>query len=48
MHTLNYRHSSIIDVDNAFGHGYGAIICQGGPDRSVVEVMAPDILSFLE
>ncbi|CDW77167.1 UNKNOWN [Stylonychia lemnae] len=47
MHIMNYRHSIIVDAENKFGMGHGALIQQGGPDRSVVVFMAPDILSYL-
>lgn len=48
MHTINYRHSVIVDVDNVFQEGHGALISQGGPDRSMVQVLSPSILNFLE
>lgn len=48
MHVLNYRHSTFIDVDNELGMGHGALISQGGPDRSLVLFFAKDIMSYLE
>jgi hypothetical protein len=35
-------------VDNTFGEGIGALISQGGEDKSLAQVMAPNILAFLE
>ena len=48
MHTTAYRHTSFVDVENTFGQGVGAILSQGGSDRSMFQVVAPDIVTFLE
>jgi len=45
---LNYRHSVVVDVDDSFKQGIGALLSQGGPDRTHLQYIAPNILSFLE
>jgi len=34
MHTMRYKHIVHIDSENAFGHGIGAVVSQGGEDKS--------------
>jgi hypothetical protein len=48
MHTMRYKHIVHIDSENAFGHGIGAVISQGGEDKYKAHLLAPNILGFLE
>ncbi|CDW81296.1 UNKNOWN [Stylonychia lemnae] len=48
LHTKNYKHSVILDYQNLFNQGVGALISWGGPDRSQVQVLGLDLMNFLE
>ena len=48
MHTKNYKHSVVVDFNNQFGQGIGSLISWGGPDRSQLQVLSTDILSYFE
>jgi len=48
LHTQRYRHTVYIDAENTFGEGHNALISNGGPDRSMVQVLSKSIVDFLE
>ena len=48
MHTERYKHSILVDWDNAFEQGIGSIVEIGGEDRSMGRLLAPSMMVFLE
>ena len=48
MHTEKYRHMLVVDSENSFNQGIGAIVSMGGEDKSKAHLLARDLISFLE
>jgi hypothetical protein len=48
MHINRNKYIVYLDTGNIVGCGHGALIEQGGEDFSIVRVLAPSILSFVE
>ena len=48
MHTKNYKHSIILDYSGITENGIGCLVSWGGPDRSMTQVIAKDLMTFLE
>jgi hypothetical protein len=48
MHIMRQNHIMHIDYANLLGAGFGAVVVQGGEDKSKALLVAPSILAYLE
>lgn len=45
---MRQKYIAYVDYGNEFGRGHGAVIVQGGEDKSKALLIAPNMFSYLE